>query len=133
MTGCRLCSNCEMGDYSAYGGSWDRTSREGGRVGSIFDPGGAQLASLVNRDNPPTAEELERQRQANDPDAIRERKEEAERQAEQEEQDRLQEQRNSENDEDRRKRDEEKDRELDELDIEDLEVSIQDIPLPMLD
>lgn len=129
-TGCRLCSNCEIGDYSAYGGAWDRTQRETGRVGSLFDPAGAQLASLVERNEPPTADELERERQAADPDAIRERDEETRRQAEMDEDDRL---RHSESDEDRKRRQEERERELDALEIDDIEVSIQDIPLPMLD
>lgn len=40
-SGCRLCCDSGDADYSAYGGVWARTQRETGRVGSVFDPGGA--------------------------------------------------------------------------------------------
>ncbi|TWU66310.1 hypothetical protein [Crateriforma conspicua] len=63
LTGCRLCSTCEMEDYSAYGGIWERTQRDSGRVGSLFDPAGVRGASLASKSDPPSAAELERRRQ----------------------------------------------------------------------
>jgi len=60
--GCRICSTCEMEDYSAYGGAWQRTQRDGGRVGSVFDPAGVRQASLTSKDAPPSAAALERKR-----------------------------------------------------------------------
>lgn len=41
--GCRVCQTCD--EYPAYGGSWQRTNRVSGRVGSVFDPAGAKVAS----------------------------------------------------------------------------------------
>jgi hypothetical protein len=61
--GCRLCADCEDIHYPAYGGAWQRTRRDGGRVGSLFDPAGARVAELVERDEPPKPDILERQRQ----------------------------------------------------------------------
>lgn len=58
--GCRICVDCEDGAYPAYGGSWQRTNRFEGRVGSVFDPGGAKQSNLVDRDMPPDPVELER-------------------------------------------------------------------------
>ena len=43
--GCRVCQTCD--EYPAYGGSWQRTNRVSGRVGSVFDPAGAKVASYV--------------------------------------------------------------------------------------
>lgn len=63
LTGCRICPDCEDIAYPAYGGSWQRTRRDGGRVGSVFDPGGAKTSELVPRDTPTHADELERLRQ----------------------------------------------------------------------
>jgi hypothetical protein len=63
LGGCRICADCEDLAYPAYGGAWERTRRDSGRVGSIFDPAGAQSASLVDKDQPPTPDALERQRQ----------------------------------------------------------------------
>lgn len=50
--GCRLC--CDSGDkaYGAYGGIWARTHRDNGRVGSVFDPGGAMVANLTPKPAP---------------------------------------------------------------------------------
>ncbi|WP_146522835.1 hypothetical protein [Stieleria varia] len=50
-SGCRLCCDPDDGSFSAYGGSWERTRRDGGRVGSLFDPGGAKIADLSPRDD----------------------------------------------------------------------------------
>ncbi|KAA5543680.1 hypothetical protein FYK55_10790 [Roseiconus nitratireducens] len=47
--GCRLCCDGEDLAYPAYGGAWERTNRDSGRVGSIFDPGGARVADLSPR------------------------------------------------------------------------------------
>lgn len=38
-----MCQQCELDTYSAYGGRWQRTVRDHGRVGSVFAPAGAQL------------------------------------------------------------------------------------------
>lgn len=40
--GCSMCQPCELETYSAYGGRWQRTDRDHGRVGSLFAPAGAQ-------------------------------------------------------------------------------------------
>ncbi len=61
--GCRICAQCDDLAYPAYGGAWQRTRRDGGRVGSIFDPGGARSSELVSRDQPDRPDERERQRQ----------------------------------------------------------------------
>lgn len=77
MAGCRICSDCEDLAYPAYGGAWQRTSRESGRVGSIFDPGGARAAELVSRDEPDSPDVIQRRLQGerygdeNDPDEDR--------------------------------------------------------------
>ena len=55
-TGCRLCADCEMDAYPAYGGAWERTLRETGRVGSVFDPGGVRAADIEARTDPETAD-----------------------------------------------------------------------------
>lgn len=60
--GCRLCGDCHQLDYPTYGGAWERTSRDSGRVGSIFDPAGARSPQLADRDTPPSPDEWERQR-----------------------------------------------------------------------
>ena len=52
LFGCRLCSDCEDMDYPAYGGSWQRTVRDSGRVGSIFDSAGGKVSELTSRDEP---------------------------------------------------------------------------------
>ncbi|TWU48779.1 hypothetical protein Poly51_46820 [Rubripirellula tenax] len=56
--GCRICADCEDLAYPAYGGAWQRTEREKGRVGSVFDPGGAKLASLIDREGPDQPDEI---------------------------------------------------------------------------
>lgn len=61
--GCRICADCEDLAYPAYGGAWQRTRRDEGRVGSLFDPGGAKTSELVSRDTPTDPDELERARQ----------------------------------------------------------------------
>ena len=63
LAGCRICADCEDLAYPAYGGAWQRTRRCSGRVGSVFDPAGAQSPDLVKRDQPPTPDELERAKQ----------------------------------------------------------------------
>lgn len=44
--GCRICAECNDLDYPAYGGLWQRTRRDSGRVGSVFDPAGAKVSEL---------------------------------------------------------------------------------------
>lgn len=61
--GCRICADCEDLAYPAYGGAWQRTKRDSGRVGSIFDPAGGKASDLTNRDQPLSADAIERQRQ----------------------------------------------------------------------
>jgi len=60
--GCRICADCEDTAYPAYGGSWQRTIRETGRVGSLFDPAGGKAPNLTSRDQPEHADQLERHR-----------------------------------------------------------------------
>lgn len=62
-SGCRICADCEDLAYPAYGGAWQRTLREQGRVGSLLDPGGARASELVSRDEPSDPDEIERERQ----------------------------------------------------------------------
>ncbi len=50
LGGCRLCQDCGDMDYPTYGGAWERTLRDRGRVGSVFDPAGAQSPKLSKRE-----------------------------------------------------------------------------------
>lgn len=52
FSGCALPSDCGDLDYPTYGGAWQRTRRDAGRVGSVFDPAGARLPTLSPRDTP---------------------------------------------------------------------------------
>lgn len=70
LTGCRICKSCEDFDYPSYGGSWQRTVRDQGRVGSLFDPAGAKVASLTDRDAPDTEDEIERSKPENQDDPM---------------------------------------------------------------
>lgn len=63
LAGCRICADCDEAAYAAYGGSWQRTVRDSGRVGSIFDPAGGLAPELSSRDTPMNPDELERERQ----------------------------------------------------------------------
>ncbi|MEE2935435.1 MAG: hypothetical protein VYA84_05510 [Planctomycetota bacterium] len=63
LGGCRICTDCEDLAYPAYGGSWQRTLRNEGRVGSVFAPAGGKTSKLIDRDVPPDTVDLERQRQ----------------------------------------------------------------------
>ncbi len=65
--GCRLCCNSEDLAYPAYGGAWQRTRRDDGRVGSLYDPAGARTAELTNRDEPKSVDEIYRNRPTNQP------------------------------------------------------------------
>lgn len=49
LGGCRLCADCDLDSYPSYGGAWQRTVRDSGRVGSIFDPGGSRASDLSAR------------------------------------------------------------------------------------
>jgi len=62
--GCRICAQCDDLDYPAYGGAWQRTRRDGGRVGSVFDPAGAKTAELVPREAPEKPDERQRQQRS---------------------------------------------------------------------
>ena len=42
FSGCAMCAAPDYGDYSAYGGTWDREDRAGGRVGSVLNPAGTR-------------------------------------------------------------------------------------------
>lgn len=66
LGGCRICRSCEDVAYPAYGGSWQRTVRDSGRVASLFDPAGAKGSALVSREAPIEADE--QNRRARDPD-----------------------------------------------------------------
>ncbi len=76
LGGCRICADCDENAYAAYGGAWQRTIRDSGRVGSIFDPAGGLTSELVPRDTPEDPDAQERARQeargsgAQDPDRI---------------------------------------------------------------
>ncbi len=50
LTGCTLPADHGDMDYPAYGGAWQRTRRDSGRVGSLFDPAGGRTATLSPRD-----------------------------------------------------------------------------------
>ena len=63
LAGCRLCSDCEDMDYPAFGGSWQRTVRDSGRVGSIFDSAGGKVDTLTDRDQPLPTDAREREQQ----------------------------------------------------------------------
>lgn len=62
--GCRICATCDENAYASYGGAWQRTLRDDGRVGSLFAPAGARESQLVERESPPRPDELERARAA---------------------------------------------------------------------
>ncbi|QDT10407.1 hypothetical protein [Planctomycetes bacterium K23_9] len=62
LAGCRICASDEDLAYPSYGGAWQRTIRDSGRVGSLFDPAGARAADLMARDTAITQDELERDR-----------------------------------------------------------------------
>ena len=72
-SGCRICQDCEDLAYPAYGGAWERTIRDQGRVGSLFDPGGARGAILEDKTTPPQPDEIIRKRQSERDDAEDER------------------------------------------------------------
>jgi hypothetical protein len=50
--GCTLPSDQGDLDYPTYGGAWQRTRPDGGRVGSIFDPAGGKVATLAPKAKP---------------------------------------------------------------------------------
>ena len=50
LPGCRLCCEPDTEAFPAYGGVWERTQRNSGRVGSILDPGGVQNSALLPRE-----------------------------------------------------------------------------------
>ncbi|HBJ38533.1 MAG TPA: hypothetical protein DDZ51_28020 [Planctomycetaceae bacterium] len=54
LAGCTIPSDCGDLDYPTYGGAWQRTRRDSGRVGSVFDPAGARTATLSPRELPDT-------------------------------------------------------------------------------
>lgn len=58
-TGCALPSDQGDMDYPTFGGAWQRTRPDSGRVGSVFDPAGARLATLSPK-SPPRMDETER-------------------------------------------------------------------------
>ena len=41
-SGCAICASPGDDEYAAYGGRWQRTDRNNGRVGSVLDPAGVQ-------------------------------------------------------------------------------------------
>lgn len=43
LSGCAMCVSSLDSSYSAYGGAWQRIIPNHGRVGSVFDPAGAQV------------------------------------------------------------------------------------------
>lgn len=129
LTGCRICADCEDVAYPAYGGVWQRTIRDTGRVGSLFDPAGAKAFDLASRDEPEGADQLERERykargsQIKDPDDAEDDSDDESDSID----DRLEEQRLRDREEELRDRElddienpreqEQRERELDEIDI----------------
>ncbi|EMI56462.1 hypothetical protein [Rhodopirellula sallentina] len=67
--GCRLCADCDLESYPSYGGAWQRTLRDSGRVGSLFDPGGSRASDLSARVDSDAADERYRDRISGDEDA----------------------------------------------------------------
>lgn len=57
FAGCTIPSDCGDLDYPTYGGAWQRTRRDAGRVGSVFDPAGARAAVLTDRNAAAQADE----------------------------------------------------------------------------
>jgi len=43
VAGCAMCSSCDDYNYAAYGGIWQRTDMQHGRVGSAFSPNGVNV------------------------------------------------------------------------------------------
>jgi hypothetical protein len=68
--GCQICCDPDTLSYPTYGGIWERTRRDGGRVGSIFDPAGARASTLVQREDPRTPDERDRELRETDPNAF---------------------------------------------------------------
>lgn len=74
IAGCTIPSDCGDLDYPTYGGAWQRTRRDSGRVGSVFDPAGARTATLSPRELSETAGETRSARDSilsSPPDALR--------------------------------------------------------------
>ena len=67
LGGCRLCADCDLDAYPSYGGAWQRTVRDSGRVGSVFDPGGSRAADLSERIDAETAEAFNRTKDGKSP------------------------------------------------------------------
>ena len=74
--GCRLCADCDLDAYPSYGGAWQRTVRDSGRVGSLFDPGGSRVADLSQRVDGESVESELRQRNADEKDSSDDRDDE---------------------------------------------------------
>ena len=63
-SGCTMAPDLDLDDYGAYGGRWQRTLRNSGRVGSVFSPAGAQVSyddtasssTLISPEDDPSAE-----------------------------------------------------------------------------
>jgi len=62
ISGCQICADCDLESYPTYGGAWQRTTRDTGRVGSIYDSGGARVAELEPRTDPEAADAEMRRR-----------------------------------------------------------------------
>ena len=74
IAGCTIPSDCGDLDYPTYGGAWQRTRRDAGRVGSVFDPAGARTATLSPRELPETDGEVRSARDSilsSPPDTLR--------------------------------------------------------------
>lgn len=62
-SGCTMAPDLDLDDYGAYGGRWQRTLRNSGRVGSVFSPAGAQVSyddapsssSMISPEGEPSA------------------------------------------------------------------------------
>ncbi len=60
LSGCAMCDNALDRSYSAFGGKWQRDNMVSGRVGSLFDPAGVQIAGQATLvEGEPTLAETE--------------------------------------------------------------------------
>jgi hypothetical protein len=56
FAGCTMCSSCDDYNYSAFGGAWQRTDMQHGRVGSAFTAAGVKVLDTGPELRPAPAE-----------------------------------------------------------------------------
>ncbi|MFT5528077.1 MAG: hypothetical protein ACI9G1_002029 [Pirellulaceae bacterium] len=47
LSGCSMCSTCQDDDYGHFGGKWERTDQQYGRVNSAFAPAATIIGETV--------------------------------------------------------------------------------------